>query len=54
MGRVVHFEMLADDPDRAVAFYEAVLGWAVEVPAGMERYWLVTTGPDGELASTGA
>ena len=46
MPRVVHFEILADDPERAARFYEAVLGWETESPEGMERYWLITTGPD--------
>lgn len=30
MGRVVHFEIHADDLDRAKAFYEAALGWTFE------------------------
>ena len=27
MARVVHFEIPADDPDRAVGFYGNVFGW---------------------------
>ena len=27
MPRPVHFDITADDPDRAVAFYEKVFGW---------------------------
>jgi predicted enzyme related to lactoylglutathione lyase len=46
MARVVHFEILADDPNRAAAFYEAALGWSVDKPEGMERYWLLSTGSD--------
>jgi uncharacterized protein len=29
MGRPVHFEIHASDPDRTQAFYEAVFGWAI-------------------------
>jgi predicted enzyme related to lactoylglutathione lyase len=47
MARVVHFEILADDPDRAAAFYAAVLGWSIEKPEEMERYWLLSTGAEG-------
>lgn len=49
MSRVVHFEIQADDPDRAAAFYTEVFGWrfddysqVVGVP-----YWGVITGADG-------
>lgn len=47
MGRVTHFEIHADDPDRAVAFYSALLGWQFQKWGGPMEYWLVTTGPDG-------
>jgi len=30
MPRVIHFEIHADDPDRAVKFYQGVFGWKVE------------------------
>ena len=46
MARVVHFEILADDPERAAALYEAVLAWSIDKPVGMERYWLLSTGSD--------
>jgi predicted enzyme related to lactoylglutathione lyase len=53
MGRVVHFEIHADDPDRAVGFYTGVFGWTVTaLPTG--DYWLLTTGPDGEPGINGA
>lgn len=46
MGRVVHFEIHADDLQRARAFYEQLLGWSFTeyMP---DFYFLVTTGPDG-------
>lgn len=54
MARVVHFEILADDPKRAAAFYQAALGWTIESPEGMgEQYWLIQTGADGEPGING-
>lgn len=44
MPRVVHFEIPADNPDRAVKFYSSVFNWKVEKWAGPIEYWLVTTG----------
>ena len=29
MPRVVHFEIAADDPDKAAAFYQEVFGWKI-------------------------
>jgi uncharacterized protein len=53
MGRVVHFEVHADDPRRAVAFYTGVFGWQVNaLPTG--DYWLLTTGTDGDPGINGA
>jgi predicted enzyme related to lactoylglutathione lyase len=43
MGRVVHFEIHADDPERAVNFYVDVFGWAVQ-QFGDNPYWLLQTG----------
>ena len=52
-SRVVHFEVHADDPSRAVAFYTGVFGWEVNaMPSG--DYWLLTTGPDDEPGINGA
>ena len=48
MARPVHFEIHADDPERAVEFYSAVLGWTFTKWEGPADYWLVTTGPDNE------
>jgi uncharacterized protein len=47
MPRPIHFEIQADDPARAIAFYSAVLGWSFQKWDGPMPYWLVTTGPDG-------
>ena len=45
MGRVVHFEIHADDPERAVQFYTTVFGWEFHQWEG-NPYWLIQTGPD--------
>ena len=47
MARPIHFEIPADDPERAIAFYAQALGWKAQKFEGME-YWLVTTGEEGE------
>lgn len=48
MGRVVHFEIPADDPERAVNFYQKALGWTIRKWDGPVEYWLVMTGPEDE------
>jgi hypothetical protein len=48
MKRVVHFDISADDPERAVKFYTDVFGWQGQKWDGPMDYWLVTTGPEGE------
>jgi len=53
-GRVVHFEIHADDPERAAAFYKAVFGWQVRKWEGPVDYWIVTTGPESEHGIDGA
>jgi predicted enzyme related to lactoylglutathione lyase len=44
MARVVHFELAADDPERAVKFYEGVFGWQIQKWEGPQDYWLAATG----------
>ena len=53
MARPVHFEIHADDPQRAVEFYTAVFGWTVNQYAD-QQYWLVSTGPTDEPGIDGA
>lgn len=53
MGRVVHFEIHAADPDRAVAFYHAIFGWHIEKVEGIE-YWLAHTGDEADMGIDGA
>ncbi len=54
MKRVVHFELAADNPDRAVKFYQDVFGWKIEKWEGPVDYWLVTTGEENEPGINGA
>jgi uncharacterized protein len=47
MGRPVHFEIFANNPEKVVSFYRDALGWEISTWGGPEGYWLVTTGPEG-------
>jgi predicted enzyme related to lactoylglutathione lyase len=47
MSRVIHFEIHAENPDRAVAFYTGLFGWEFTKWGGPMEYWLIKTGPDG-------
>lgn len=53
MNRVEHFDILADDPERAINFYSDVFGWKIEKWEGPTDYWLVTTGPDDQAGING-
>jgi len=54
MPRPVHFEIHADDTERASRFYSTVFGWNIHKWDGPEEYWLATTGEDGEPGINGA
>jgi predicted enzyme related to lactoylglutathione lyase len=41
MPRVVHFEIDAEKPERAIKFYERVFGWKIEKWKGPMEYWLI-------------
>lgn len=46
MNRVVHFEIQADDVERAATFYRTVFGWEiVKWGSPVMEYWFVMTGP---------
>jgi uncharacterized protein len=45
--RPIHFEVPADRPERAIAFYEQVFGWRFRKWEGPSPYWLVQTGAEG-------
>lgn len=46
MNRVVHFEIQANDPERAMKFYRDVFGWSFE-RWGENEYWMVMTAEKG-------
>jgi uncharacterized protein len=53
MGRVVHFEIHADDVARAKQFYEDVFGWKIS-KWGEQDYWTIMTGKNDAPASDDA
>jgi uncharacterized protein YndB with AHSA1/START domain len=54
MSKVVHFEIPAENPERAIKFYEKVFGWKISNWGGPFDYWLVTAGEDDEPGIHGA
>lgn len=44
MARVGHFEIHADDPQRAINFYQNAFHWQFNKWDGPQDYWLVKTG----------
>ncbi len=54
MGRVVHFEITADDPARAAEFYRKAFNWKIEDWGGPDKYLLATTGPADKAGINGA
>ena len=56
-GRVVHFNIPIDNPDRAIAFYAGVFGWDID-QWGPIDYWTITGGSgdgiEGGLAGRSA
>jgi predicted enzyme related to lactoylglutathione lyase len=52
-GDFTHFEIPADDTDRAQRFYAGLFGWEVSAAPGFEGYYLFTT-PAGRDAMGGA
>jgi predicted enzyme related to lactoylglutathione lyase len=55
MSRVVHFEIHADDPERAIRFYHSLFGWEFRSwgGGGGIEYWLIVTGPDSQPGING-
>jgi len=49
MPTIVHFDIATDEPQRAKSFYESLFGWKMDMPPGMEDYYLFETkGLDGK------
>jgi predicted enzyme related to lactoylglutathione lyase len=53
MPRPVHFEISADDMERAKEFYEQVFGWRIEKWEGPIEYWNIMTGEESETGIDG-
>jgi uncharacterized protein len=53
MSRVVHFEIVADQPERAIGFYKNVFGWQFAKWDGPMPYWMITTGAEGQPGING-
>lgn len=53
MPKVVHFDLNADDPERAIAFYQSVFGWKIRKFDGPDEYWHIKAGDDDEFGIDG-
>ena len=55
MSRVVHFEIQADDVERAKAFYAAAFGWEFQDYGEFTGtpYWGIVTGPEDQPGING-
>jgi len=53
MARVVHFEIHAEKPDRAINFYQKSFGWEFQKWDGPMDYWMITTGPEDQPGING-
>jgi predicted enzyme related to lactoylglutathione lyase len=52
---MIHFEIPADEPDRAIKFYTDVFGWKINrMPGSQMQYWLVDAGDAKEPGINGA
>lgn len=52
---IVHFEIPADDVERARKFYSTLFGWKIEKPEGEMDYWMISTsGDSNDKSSLGA
>jgi predicted enzyme related to lactoylglutathione lyase len=50
---IVHFEIPADDTDRARTFYAELFGWQFSIPPGFDQYWVFDTGDPDQDAGGG-
>jgi predicted enzyme related to lactoylglutathione lyase len=54
MPTIVHFDISADDLDRAKRFYEELFNWKIEpLPGPTDYYLIVTTDLNGEMGVEG-
>ncbi len=53
MSRVIHFEIHADDPQRAINFYQTLFDWKMTSWGGETEYWMIVTGPEDQTGING-
>ena len=53
MPRPIHFDITADNPERAIKFYKNVFGWKFQKWDGPMEYWMATTGDEKEKGING-
>jgi uncharacterized protein len=53
MPRPIHFDLTAENPDRAMNFYKEIFGWKFEKWDGPMEYWMITTGDGNEPGING-
>jgi uncharacterized protein len=54
MSTFVHFDVPADNPERAKQFYEQIFGWNITpIPGPMEYYEIQTKDDDGSIGLAG-
>ena len=53
MPRVIHFEIHAEQPERAIKFYRELFAWEFTKWNGPQEYWLINTGPDSQPGING-
>lgn len=53
MSRIVHFDIMAQEPQKAVEFYAKVFGWTLQKWSGPTEYWLIGTGDAKEPGING-
>jgi predicted enzyme related to lactoylglutathione lyase len=54
MPRVIHFEIGAENTERAVRFYKTVFGWEIKRWEGPQEYHLISTLPKDKPGIDGA
>lgn len=43
MATIVHFDITAEEPERAKKFYEELFEWKINLLPGPENYYLIET-----------
>jgi predicted enzyme related to lactoylglutathione lyase len=53
MATIVHFDLPADEPERAKKFYESLFGWKFNSIPGMDYHFIETASADGKPGLAG-